>query len=230
MHDAPLSGAVPDRAQADVLGALETLLKDLYDADSPHRAVDFVITDAALAGGLSGGAPLRSQETLLVRQAPDGLDLSLYLDADALSGLVRENPLQALGDANLQDFCTVLEGLSHFLYVSWNAGFDRAVTPLELEMQAEVDKYVSAVLLRRHQGSDWDTLHTHLFEAFRLVDDLSPALAARYLDASRLAARYCLALRQRFLEQGDIGGLLTELRRFWRLTRDAKIRHIHAGH
>lgn len=222
--------STPDPAQADMLGGLERLLQGLYDARSPHRAADFVITDAALAGVLSGGGATRSSEALLVREADDGIDLSLYLDADALSRLARENPLQMLGDANLQDFCTVLEGLSHFLYPTWNAGFARPVTPMELEIQAEVDKYVSAVLLRRRQGHDWDALHSGFFDAFRLVDGLSPALAQRYVDASRFAARYCGGLRRRFLRPGDIGGLLTELRRFWRLTRDAKIRHIRAAH
>ncbi len=46
---------------------------------------------------------------------------------------------------------TALEGVSHFVYLAWNAGHDKPVSLLELEMQAEVDKYVGSYWLMRRQ-------------------------------------------------------------------------------
>ena len=42
----------------------------------------------------------------------------------------------------MECFCLALEGVSHFLYLIWNASFDRSVTLLEMELQAEIDKFV----------------------------------------------------------------------------------------
>ena len=56
-----------------------------------------------------------------------------------------------LHDGNVADYWTALEGVSHFLYLAWNAGHDKPVSLLELEMQAEVDKYVASYWLMRRQ-------------------------------------------------------------------------------
>src|SRR5437762_13493477 len=65
--------------------------------------------------------------------------------------LAPEDPLRRLHAGNLADCWTALEGVSHFLYLAWNAGHDRPVSLLELEMQAEVDKYVVSYWLLRRQ-------------------------------------------------------------------------------
>ncbi len=78
------------------------------------------------------------------------LALSLYLDPALLRRLEAADPLERLHGGNVADCLTALEGVSHFLYLVWNASHDRAVSLLELEMQAEVDKFiVSHWLLRR---------------------------------------------------------------------------------
>ena len=138
------------------------------------------------------------------------------------------DPAAALGAGLLDDLCKVIEGLSHFNYVAWRASRDRSVTLLELELQAEVDKFVSTMQLAREKG---DTelmrgLHARLFDNPRFHDHLSRRQLERYRAASEYAARFCQALVPRLRGCGE--DLLPELRRFYRMSLGDKISHIHA--
>ena len=97
---------------------------------------DYLITDETWRVRWKRRSPT---EKLLLSEEADELHLALYLDAGLLERLAERDPLEELGPGNLEDFCKVLEGLSHFNYLTWNAT-DRRVTMLELELQAEVDK------------------------------------------------------------------------------------------
>ncbi len=77
--------------------------------------------------------------------------LGLFIDRDVLERLARRDPLEALDEHNLPDFCTALEGVSHFHYLVWSLARGRNVSLLELELQAEVDKYATAVALMTRQ-------------------------------------------------------------------------------
>jgi hypothetical protein len=154
--------------------------------------------------------------------------MMLYVEAALLERLAEADPRDRLSDHNLGDFCTVVEGLSHLNYVAWNAGRDKCVTLLELEMQAEVDKYVAARLLLAGQpGSAIAArLCERLFDSPGFDPALSATEATRYRDAHRLAARYCRSLAQRFPAGGVAGPMLGELRAFFRLPQPAKLDRI----
>ena len=124
-----------------MLGELQNLLADIYQADCGHRVADYLITDRALADHI-GQQPLSKdvEETVLVAEGADGMGLSVYLDRALLSRLAGQDPLSGLEASQFADLATVLEGISHFNYLVWSAGQDRSVTLLELELQAEVDK------------------------------------------------------------------------------------------
>ena len=216
------------------LEALQLGLERLYDIHLDYRVEDFVITDPVLARELEGNPEARpTAEKLLVRQHEDGLDLTLYLDAELLERLEAIGPHGEPGSGELADYCTVLEGVSHFLYLAWNAGHGREVTPLELELQAEVDKYVvSARRLRRHDRHAPAHLHRWLFANAAFAEELERPELERYRDASRYAGRYCRQLAERYLGRAatDNEGLLRDLRRFYRLPLHHKIRHIGRVH
>ena len=56
-------------------------------------------------------------------------------------------PRSTLDEANFADFCLAVEGVSHFVYVALRAARERPVSPLELELQAEVDKFACCLLV-----------------------------------------------------------------------------------
>lgn len=211
-----------------MLGDLQDRLTDLYQVETDYRIEDFLITDPALARILGQGNLLAdTDETVLVCEDEQGLSMSVYLDESMLERLRQDDPLTSLKPDRLRDFWTALEGVSHFTYLAWSAQHDRRVTLLELELQAEVDKFVSTWLLALQQDDPVlaSQLHARLFDNARFHPQLSGEQLERYRAASDYAARFCHRLRQR-LESGDARGI-EELRQFYRLTQAHKIGHIH---
>ena len=122
----------------------QALLSDLYALDLAYEVDDFVTTDADLARALdAGGREL--DEKLLIAETDGEADVSLYLDPGVLERLGRSDPLERLDADNIEDFWTAFEGVSHFTYYAWNAQREKHVTMLEMELQAEVDKYLSLI-------------------------------------------------------------------------------------
>ena len=213
-----------------LLRELQRRLARLYDAPAEHDVYDFLITDAAHAAALQGAATAPpTDEQLLVVEEDDGLGISLYLDRAVIERLAERCPLQSLSEHNLGDFCTALEGVSHFHYFVWSAGMARRVSLLELELQAEVDKYASALqlMLQQRGGRFPGELFERLFDRAAFLPHLPAQERTRYEEAHRFAARFCRRLEERFLRrrQARPDALLAELRTFYRLGRHAKLRH-----
>jgi hypothetical protein len=122
--------------------------------------------------------------------------------------------------------------VSHFVYLLFRAERDGDVSALELELQAEVDKYVGVWVSRREAGHrlDADRLWRRLFEGHRFEAPDAEAVD-RYRAASHFAGRYCRYLGARYLSpRGPRGlcGLWPEIRRFWRMDQTEKLGHIEA--
>jgi hypothetical protein len=215
-----------------LLTRLQDLISGIYDVSITHDVYDFLVTDRGhLPAAARSG---QSDEELIVAQPTSEHDgevgMSLYLDPDLLKRLSLADPMVRLHDGNVADYWTALEGVSHFLYLAWNAGHDRPVSLLELEMQAEIDKYVVSYWLMREQlpGRFPSELLSLLFERTRIDPRLARGREAMYRDASRYAEKFCRRLEQSLRDaRGDSGGeVLAELRRFYRLTNSRKRAHI----
>lgn len=214
-----------------MLRSLQKLLARLYRIDPPADVRDYLITDAKQASALEGEGGRETEEKLLVAEGRDELHLSLYLDKDLLSRLASQDPFERLGADNFEDFCKVIEGLSHFNYLTWNASADRSVTLLELELQAEIDKYLGARTLAMHQARPElaARLLAVLFESPQFHDSLSAAERDRYAHAARFAGWYCRSLEARYSHGLPGTAMLAELRAFYRLPQPAKLSHINSA-
>ena len=212
------------------LERLEQLLTGIYDLDIGCRVGDFLVTDRQQLPGECRDAP--GDEQLFVAADGDELCVSLYLDAAVLERLERNDPSDGLDAGNLADCLTALEGISHFLCVAHNAGHDRPVSRLGLEMQAEVDKYVGCFeILRRQQPRRFPAeLHALLFRRARVDPALAAGRESLYARASRLAARFCARLEPglRALCRRQDQAWLAGLRRFYRLSDPGKLRLVTA--
>ena len=216
---------------AQPLGTLQQHLETIYGIAIPHTVEDFLITDAALARQLDNTASAREvDEKLLVLQAEEAVELALYLDSKLVDRLAQDDPTALLHQGNLVDFCTALEGISHFLYLTWNATHERSVTCLEMEMQAEVDKYIAITTLLAQQGTKQipDRLHAWLFAEPVFDQALAGAELERYRDANHYAGKYCFQLENRYLRTEDAqrAKMFDDLRHFYRLGLRDKIRRI----
>ena len=215
---------------ATVLRGMQSLLERLYDVQVNYDVYDFLVTDRRSLGCMTPDNDTRLlDEQLLLAETADGAGVALYLDPSLLSRLEHADPLGALTESNLADYCTALEGVSHFVYTAWRLHRDAPVSLLELETQAEVDKYAATVFLVAHQqgGPFPAQVHARLFDRVSFDSRLEPALHDRYRTAHRCAAQYCRRLERRFVQRGEarIEALVRELRKFYRLGSTAKLRH-----
>jgi hypothetical protein len=210
------------------LASLQGALTEIYDLPATPDVRVFLMT--ARAGLSTVDDPRASDEQLIVAEEGDTLSMALYIDAAVLARLERCDPFSGLTQHNLADYLTVAEGVSHFVYVAWNTGYDKPVTLLELELQAEVDKYVLCAWLLREQGAGRfpRELHRVLFERARLDPVAAAGRIGLYHTASDYAARFCRrvgALLER-RRNGVARDLMAELRRFYRWGNMRKMRHI----
>jgi hypothetical protein len=216
-----------------VLRGLQSLLGRLYDVEVSYDVYDFLVTDRSALRDITPANDARSpEEELLLAETADGAGVALYLDSDLLQRLDDADPLGELTESNLADYCTALEGVSHFVYSTWRLERDAPVSLLELETQAEVDKYaVTVFLIARQRGGRYPVqVHPRLFDRIRFDTRLEPEQYLRYRTAHRCAAHYCRRLERRFVLRGEarIEALLRELRTFYRLGATAKLRHAFA--
>jgi hypothetical protein len=214
-----------------ILRRIQDLIGGIYDVPIVHDVYDFLVTERA---PLPPGAPAsRADEELIIVEGPDAVGVSLYLDPQLLERLQRADPLECLDATNVADYWTALEGVSHFVYFAWNAGYDKPVSILELEMQAEIDKYVASFALLRRQSPERfpAELLTLLFERTRIDPNLARGRERMYRSASRYAEKFCRRL-ERGLRDSPVAltrEVLAELRRFYRLSDGRKMAHIERG-
>ena len=110
-----------------LLTRLQGLISGIYDVSIAHDVYDFLVTDR---GRLPSAAPTGdADEELFVSHSADAsggeVGVSLYLDPALLERLALADPMVSLHEGNVADYWTALEGVSHFLYLAWNAGHDR---------------------------------------------------------------------------------------------------------
>jgi hypothetical protein len=210
-------------ARLSVLTRLQLGLEALYRVET-NLAIDAFVIDEAQRAAAEIHPRRMPREQLLVRQGDDDLAMALFVDASALRNLERHDPTVGLDHRNFADFCLAVEGVSHFVYLARCAAGERSVSPLELELQAEVDKFACCVLL---VGGHAD-LRRRLYGDVHYADDLDGDERARYRAANAGANRYAAALERRFVrdERTDAPSLLAELRRFYRMDLADKLGHI----
>ena len=169
---------------------VQRALERLYRIDSQLDVGDFIAP-----------AEADERETLLLKEDEDGFRVELRLpDAIGLDGI-----------------CQVIEGVSHFVYVAARARRDPSITQLELEMQAEVDKWV---VLAHSLGTV--RLREKLFlENVRYAHEAGSEAGERYRVANACAHRFVIGLERKL---GRIEELRGALRRFFWSGQEDKLR------
>ena len=165
----------------------------------------------------------RAREQLLVIEADGELNVALYLEPALIANLDTHDPSRRLGDHNLGDFLLAIEGVSHFIYTVCCARAERRISQLELELQAEVDKYVTCLLTTEPDVEMSTTLRRLLFDEPDYDPDLDADENARYRAANDNANRYAEYLEDTFVARRRIPEMLGELRRFYRQGLAAKL-------
>jgi hypothetical protein len=215
-----VTGAAPHPTGAlSILARLQLGLEALYRVETRLDIDAFVVGEETRDAVAPARAP---REQLLIQEQDDELAMGLYVDEAALANLEANDPARGLDQRNFADFCLAVEGVSHFVYVALCAAAERPVSPLELELQAEVDKFACCLLVA---GAHRD-LRRRLYGDVSFAADLDGEERDRYRTANQEARRYAEALERRFIRQLAVPALLVELRRFYRMGLADKLGHI----
>jgi hypothetical protein len=174
------------------LRRIQSRIERYYALENAPDVVEFATAGAA-----------GEREVLLVKESDAALELALVVPG--------AQPRAGANDLWLQ----LLEGVSHFVFVAERARTGLPATQLELELQAEVDKFVllaleprrsdreRALALHRRLFAEPSFLHapdTELGRRYRLAHELAERLAARLLERRPDEAR---ALLRRFYRAGQ---------------------------
>ena len=151
------------------------------------------------------------REVLHLRESDGELEIGLYLPEEAF---------EARAASSLDLLCQVAEGVSHFVYLVERTRRRLPATQLELELQAEVDKFVvlaGSVVAARPCGSfpphAASVLRERLFGRVRFLHAAGTQPGDRYRLANDLAARFVRRLDGKLHRVADDRAVL-ELRRF----------------
>lgn len=203
---------------------LQATLESIYKVEVPVDAADFVVDSrrrAHLEDRLGARLPPDREALWILQEADDEVSVALVVDDDLFDADV-------LDGGDLDRHCALLEGVSHFVYFIDRATSRRPLTLLEMELQAEVDKFLTTWLahLDAQAPLDLDDLTERLFVRFRVPERAARHETERYLAANRLAWRYCDWLARTYFRPDRLEPLWPELRRFWRMGHSEKIAHI----
>jgi hypothetical protein len=196
-------------------------LEALYRVDTGVEIDDFVVGVEVRDFLVPRRRP--REQLFALSEDSEETELALFVDPAAIANLEARDPSHRLDDSNLGDFLLALEGVSHFVYTVCCARTDRRVSQLELELQAEVDKYVACLLIRSPELGVSVTLRRRLFGDVEYEPDLDHDEHARYRAANDNAHRYAAWLEATFVESRRIPDMLGELRRFYRQGLAAKL-------
>ncbi len=200
------AGFVRERAIAE---RVQRALESLYHLDRVADVEDFL--EEAQSG---------EREALLVRSAADGaLEMALRLPR------LGARTFDVARDADLDPLCQIIEGVSHFVYLADRARVDRETTQLELELQAEVDKFVVlAAWLGEPDLRASATLRRRLYEDVAFTHDAESESGERYRVANERAHTFVRHLERSYVEARLWPEMRRELRRFFHVGQSEKLR------
>jgi hypothetical protein len=160
-----------------------------------------------------------------VRDAEDGRESVLLRESED-GGLEMSVQLPKLADdATLDGVCQIIEGVSHFVYLVERARVERTATQLELEMQAEVDKWLLlAAAIRGFDVERSASLRARLYERVTFCDDPSSETGERYRVANDVAHAFVRRLERTYVSGGRFAAMRSELRQFFHVGQEDKLR------
>lgn len=178
---------------------LQRRLERFYGLERAPNVGDFLRLGAA-----------NTREQLFVRQSYEGVYVAVVFPEDK----VPQQPLQPS-----DDWAQLIEAVSHFLFLAERSRVELPTTQLELELQAEIDKFVLLAPGSPEKTRELAELHRWLYDDVRYLHAPETELGARYRLANYLAARFV----HRLMRRGNPVEWQQRLRAFYRAGQAEKI-------
>lgn len=206
---------VPSVPESLLAGNGAALVRERELARNVQRALERLYRVEPLEDVRAFVRPVRDggREELVVQESSEGLAIALHL------------PELARGPAfDLDGFCQLVEGVSHFVLLAERARFERSVSALELEVQAEVDKFALLFAATPEPSrAKGEALVERIFERVSFAHPEGSELGVRYRDANALARAWVERVGLAFAEPLDVLGLRGSLRAFFHAPLEGKV-------
>ncbi len=167
---------------------------------------------------------------VLIRDTGDTLKVSIYYPDALIRELEDNDPRLGIHDENIDLCASFVEELDHFLFIAQNYKLNRPFSLFELELQANVTKYLVIkyfIALQKKSLKlskfDREYVRHHLFYKRKFdIEDTSEK--KRYEDAGKFGMMYTNHIDLLSHEER-----LRDLRQFSRMSCPSKIRHIQSA-
>lgn len=203
---------------------IESAIKGLYRISVPFCSKDFLLEKIPAAPLAQPVSHASLKGALFIQHHPsqsEELNLGIYLDPSVRAAL--DNfPSWEKGKWTLeqtQAFNVATEEISHFLYLTFHVLNEKPVTELEMELQAEIDKFLLTYFANRVKGEEnslFESLFEALFYNYSLSENLSDTQKQRYEEANCLARRYLHKRAEQITQTRHHPVLFDSLRAFYR--------------
>jgi hypothetical protein len=209
-----------------LLERIQNRLTELYDLP-PSAVISQFLIDRETLRAWSDSANCDLPEQVLVQEhADDTISFGLFLGEGILDRLGTQPSESALlQQGGMNELCHAVEAVSHFLCLDYKTSYQLPVTGLELELQAEIDKFITcAAALHEAAIAAVPALYERLFKNVSFRESLSAAEAERYRMASEAAAKFCRGLVRNYFaaEKPNWSHFRAALRRFYRQSAQQK--------
>ena len=208
-----------NKSSHTIIITLQADLEKIYHLSTGLQATDYLVTPqnflTLYPDWQDEDLP---QELLLINSHKGDHDLGLFIHPQILATLAEYPPQNGLARHNLEAFLTVVEGVSHFVYLVQRIQRRQPATQLEMELQAEIDKYLFCLIYGRQGTSELphQIVLKNLFARYTLHGSLTAEQRDRYHLAHRLGFQFCQKLAHRCRHLSQLAHALQELRDFFR--------------
>jgi hypothetical protein len=190
-------------------------MERVYRLEPSPPAETFFIEGPTVRKYLGPSHPLNGAEevVVMVRRGPH-LRVGLYFEKSLRRRISFSQNL------TFHQLATLIEGISHLLLILDRCRRDSRLSQLELELQAEVDKFLFLRLAESESLRQGSKIH---LEAEANLKGLDSSRKNTYETARRLANRYCRHLEETYLGSRSMDPLWEELRGFYRMSHWKKL-------
>lgn len=202
-----------------MITSVQKWIEGVYQLDPSRPLSQYLINHTMLVDYLGRDHPLTQAEEVVIikndiKNEKDDVALGLYLH----NSLLKRR--QGTSEHQTHQIITITEGVSHLLLILHHLRLGENFSKLELELQAEIDKFL---FLRMGNLSQYAKLHLNKKSNLK---NLSHSQKITYETARQLAYRYCMHLEKEYLAENSLSRLFVELRHFYRMNHWAKLRFL----
>ena len=185
------------RALKAVVDRVEAELAQFYGFEPLCRAAEHLIDLDELRAAMGDRVTnlpefsARAAVFLSADTRAQELFIGIHFSDSISSTLTIADPLTRLADENLDQFCVIVEEVSHFHLILNRMAHEQNVSKLELESQGEIDKLLVAALTLARQCGD-----SHILPLARRLYDQAEIVGGDrelYWQATKHAARFWFA-------------------------------------